>query len=224
VSRSPVSAGFERTLDPRPHLTEQTAVEPVHTEPAGHELRRTIVTLIEEGGQRSSNVLELRIQDLEPVASSFVQGDARSFGQRTIEVSVSLLQHISLAPFDQAFKRELADRLEHPDPRLVRVITPLDQALIQENRDGVGVCIRDALDSIHRGPAHEDGYAAEGVGFSGGQERMTPFDGRAQCPLSGIGVPPTRKIEYPGESVDELVDREHLESCYDQLHRKGKVI
>src|SRR5512132_685403 len=121
-----------------------------------------VIGTIETPRERRSEVLELRIQQLQAIASSLVEVDGDSLGQRPVVRGVARADRICVARVLETFECELPDRLQHPEPRPETIILPADQTLTQEPRERFGVGSSDVFDGVDRGAAREDGKAAEG--------------------------------------------------------------
>ena len=56
------------------------------------------------------------------------------------------------------------------------------------------------------------------------EERVTPLDRGAKGPMSWVRIAMTRDVEEVRQPFGQLLDREHLQLCGDELHRQRKVI
>ena len=94
----------------------------------------------------------------------------------------------------QQLDSELADRLEHPEPRLGRLAHGLHKALVHQlddeiQRVEVAFRICHLLDRPEVRTTDEDGQTGEHQPGVGRQQRMAPSDRVAQRPLPDREIP-----------------------------------
>jgi hypothetical protein len=95
-------------------------------------------------------------------------------------------QLLRLARGLQPLERVLADRLQHDE---AVGADRLQQAQIDERREGVEIGLTDLLRSVERESAGEDAQAPEELLLFRGQQLVAPLDRRPQGALTLGGVP-----------------------------------
>ena len=100
----------------------------------------------------------------------------------------------------QPLDGEAADGLEHPEPRLGRIVAALQQALVQQAVQRTGGRLAYPFGGLQRAASGEGGQPPEQGLLGLGEQVMAPFDGGAQCPVPGLGV------ARPGEQVEPGID------------------
>ena len=119
---------------------------------------------------------------------------------------------------------ELADRFEHPEPRFAELIATLDQCLVEERLQRVGVPIGHLLDGGKGRAPREHAEASEQLPFLVREERGSTRSCSERA-LARIGVAVSGRDVEPGrESIEQLLDREQTEPCSRELQREREPV
>ena len=135
---------------------------------------------------------------------------------------MSLHEDVEFGTRPQALRRELPNRLEHPEA----LVAPADEALVDERLERVEVRVADRLGRRERAAADEDREPREDPLLVVVQEVVRPGDRRTQRLLAAdrrLGRRCSRSRRSP-EALDELPRREHARSRGGELDRQRQVV
>ena len=132
--------------------------------------------------ERGADVVALRVETLEPLA--LVRPEQSRLGrlrEHEAVLGVPTTDGFAVAASRETLERVLADRLEHPQARLVAAASPGRQQVVPEQRldalDDVDVApAGDGLGSVGGEPSDEDAEAREELLLCGVEELVAPGD------------------------------------------------
>lgn len=134
---------------------------------------------------------------------------------------MSLHEDVEFGTRPQALRRELPNRLEHPEA----LVAPADEALVNERLERVKARVADSLGRRESAPSDEDREPREDPLLVVVQEVVRPGDRRTQRLLAAVGVSATaQQVEALPQALDELPRREHTRSRGGQLDCQRQVV
>ena len=127
-------------------------------------------------------------------------------------------------PLGELLRGELLDRAQQPQSRCF-LRPPLEHVLVEEPLEHVGVRIRDHLRCLDAASAGEHGQAIEDGPLFIRQQVIAPRDRGPERRLTRVDVSPaSQQIEAGGQALEELFDREELQSWGGELQREGEPV
>ena len=157
-------------------------------------------------------------------------GSVSSIGHVT---SVKLPDAVRFAARGQLLQRVVSQRLRNPEPGAEVGVLPaahereLDQRLEAIKRlRGRRLWARHRLEQRQRGGAHAHRQPREQRSLGRLEQRVGPFDRRAQAALAlgRVALTPREQVERPLESLLQLERTQHLDPRGRQLDRKRRVV
>src|SRR3954470_7076809 len=177
---------------------------------------------VERGAEIRLLGVDERIAAVAPPALDTFDGKVGLLRHRQEEAGVRVPQRVLLAGVTQALERELADRLEHPEPAL---FADADEALVDERLKAVEVGFADGLGRLERATICEHREPSEQPLLVLLQQVVRPFDRRSQRLLPNLGVPAAaEQVEPATEPLEQLTGREHRDPRRGELERKRQVV
>jgi hypothetical protein len=159
--------------------------------------------------QRRAQIVVLPSNALKPVCltPAHKQCHLCLLGQRQKITGMPRARSILFAVFRELLQREVADDLQHHEPRLsTRTIVPPKQVLvdercqpIQHRPTQVRILATQRLRGAERAAAGKDTQAAEEALLAGHEQVVTPSNGVPQRPLASRQVP--RAADQEGQAV-----------------------
>ena len=180
--------------------------------------------------ERRAEVVPLDLDVVEELGRDALAGaELRRLGEGDEVVEMAIAGRRLLAGLTKLHRRELADRLEHPEAGLAPGRLVGDEARVEERlqrRRHVRARIRDGLDRVEGRSTGEDGERAEDVRGRVVEEAVAPVDRRAQraLPLGEVRCAPRQQREALSEPLRGALGAEHPHPRGRELDREREPV